>query len=245
MHGGDAMFFACDGVERSAGAWRAGIAWDGRNPVYLKAMRWAVVIAGLFLCGAAFAANAQERRGGVYGYDLRGDAVVRLAPASARAVVLFFVATDCPISNRYAPEIQRLEKEFSGRGVVFWLVYPNATETRDGVTRHQANFGLASSTLVRPTELLLSLARATVTPESAVLTGDAVRGKEGLRAVYLGRIDNRYLDIGRERPAATRHDLEDAIEAALDKKPVRAADGPAVGCGIVSEAALRSGAEKR
>ena len=36
--------------------------------------------------------------------------------------VLIFVTTDCPIANRYAPEIRRIHEEF-GDNVTFWLVY--------------------------------------------------------------------------------------------------------------------------
>lgn len=35
--------------------------------------------------------------------------------ASGRPVVLIFVRTDCPISNRYAPLIQRIGSEYAPR----------------------------------------------------------------------------------------------------------------------------------
>ena len=43
--------------------------------------------------------------------DLSGRVVTPFAPAGA-ANVIFFVATDCPISNSYAPEIQRVCREY-------------------------------------------------------------------------------------------------------------------------------------
>jgi len=164
-----------------------------------------------------------------------------LESAGSQAVVLFFVATDCPISNRYAPEIQRLEKEFGGKPVAFWIVYPNATETDAGIRRHQAAYGLAGATLVRPGRELMALAHPTVTPESALLVPDGA-GALGFRAAYVGRIDDRYVAFGRERPRATRHDLEDAISAVLNHQAVEPAGGPPIGCGIIREEALRSGA---
>jgi hypothetical protein len=88
---------------------------------------------------------------------------------------------------------------------------------------------------VRPSQRFVGQAEATITPEAAVLVPEG----SGWRTVYSGRIDNRYVDIGRERPRATRHDLEDAVEAVLADQPVVAAGGPPVGCGIVSESALR------
>src|SRR5271170_2161137 len=44
-------------------------------------------------------------------------------PVQAR--VFIFVRTDCPITNRYAPELQRLSHAFAPDAVQFWLVYPD------------------------------------------------------------------------------------------------------------------------
>ncbi len=49
--------------------------------------------------------------------DLDGRNVDVLAGAGTKATVLVFVGVDCPISNRYAPELERLEREFSPRGI--------------------------------------------------------------------------------------------------------------------------------
>ena len=89
--------------------------------------------------------------------------------------------------------------------------------------------------LLKPSPELMALTPATMTPESAVLTPTSgADGKQTLTSKYLGRIDNRYVEIGRERPAATEHDLEQAIRAVLSQQTVKKADGPPVGCGIVS-----------
>jgi thiol-disulfide isomerase/thioredoxin len=185
-------------------------------------------------CWLIAASAAQRRSGALYGYDLQGKPVAQLAGAGTQAVVLFFIATDCPVSNRYAPEIERLQKEFAGKPVAFWLVYPNATETAEGILRHRAAYALSGAALVRPSQWFVAEAQAAITPEAAVLVPS---GSEW-RTVYAGRIDNRYVDIGRERPRATRHDLEDAVEAVLAHRAVVAPGGPPVGCGIVSQAAL-------
>src|SRR5256885_2639215 len=44
--------------------------------------------------------------------------------ASGKPVVLIFVRTDCPISNRYAPLIQRISSQY-GVKVALWLVFPS------------------------------------------------------------------------------------------------------------------------
>jgi hypothetical protein len=169
-----------------------------------------------------------------YGYDLSGQPVTHLAAPNAQAVVLLFVASDCPISNRYIPEIQRIESKFSAQHVVFWFVYPNIGETPEAIRRHEAAYGAEDHILLDPHHMLVALTHAKVTPESAVLVPEH-SDAEALRTVYHGRIDDRYLAIGRQRPAATQHDLERAILDVLQHRSVQPPDGPAVGCGIVGQ----------
>lgn len=169
-----------------------------------------------------------------YGYDMNGQPVSRLAASGTEAIVLFFVASDCPISNRYIPEIRRIEDRFAARHVVFWFVYPNTGETSDIVRRHEAAYGVEKNILIDPHHQLVALTQAKVTPESAVLVPEHP-GAEALRTVYHGRIDDRYLQIGQERPQATQHDLERAIVDVLQHRFVQSPDGPAVGCGIIGQ----------
>ena len=169
---------------------------------------------------------------GVSGRDLSGRPVRLLGRSGSRAVVLFFVATDCPISNRYLPEMKRLKQEFAGSGVGFWFVYPNVTESGAAIRAHQAAYAAGDQMLTDPKQELARLTGAKITPEAAVLVPDGTGGE--LRPVYVGRVDDRYVSIGNERPQATRHDLERAIAAMLAGQPVAGPGGPAVGCGIVS-----------
>ena len=169
-----------------------------------------------------------------YGYDLNGKPVTHLSTPGTEAIVLFFIASDCPISNRYLPEMKRIENKFAAQHVVFWFVYPNVGETSEGVRLHEGAYGAEGHILLDPHHNLVAIAHAKVTPESAILVpehGDA----ETPRAVYHGRIDDRYLEIGRERPTATQHDLERAIVDVLQNRVVQPPDGSAVGCGIMGQ----------
>jgi hypothetical protein len=74
--------------------------------------------------------------------------------------------------------------------------------------------------------MLADRARATVTPEAAVFDRSG-------RLVYHGRIDDRHVDFGVDRPAPTTRDLDDALGALLDGRPVPRASAPAIGCAIV------------
>jgi hypothetical protein len=180
------------------------------------------VILFLFLsCARIYAAEP-------YGLDLRGQPVRELAGPSIRLVVLIFAASDCPISNRYIPEIARLNHEFSSHGVRIWWVFPNPGDTAPIVKKHNADFSIEESAVLDSRQTLVQMAHITITPEAAIF---AVDGK-GLREVYRGRIDDRYLSIGSERPQAQHHDLEIAIAAALAGKPIPPAGGPPVGCWV-------------
>src|SRR3954463_5281343 len=129
------------------------------------------------------------------------------APAGTKAIVFIFTSTDCPISNRYAPEIRRIADRFSSEGVVFRLVYPNPAEEPQAIREHMTAYSYAGALepLRDPTLALVKFTGVAVTPEAAVVAGGKV--------VYRGRIDDRYVDLGRERPAATQRDLFDALTA--------------------------------
>jgi hypothetical protein len=185
---------------------------------------WQVLFVGCLLAAPGGHAAAAD-----YGTDLRNAPIQTLAAPGTRAIVLFFAATDCPISNRYVPEITRLTQEFGPRGVRVWWVYPNPGDTAKVVADHDRDFAITGDTILDARQSLVKLAQATVTPEAAVFVVDGQR----LREVYHGRVDDRYLSLGQERPQAQHHDLELAIAAALAGKPVPPPAGPSVGCSIV------------
>ena len=201
-------------------------AWQ---PRYDGAVRIRTTIAalavGVAICGGSARAVLQAE----YGVDLNGKALSSLSAPGTAVVVLFFLATDCPVSNRYQPEISRLGREFAGKHVSMWIVYPNPAETASEVRSHQQQYGQGVPALLDPGQALARLAGARMTPEAAVFRV----GPEGLREVYRGRIDDRYLSLGQQRPQATRRELEEAIRAALAGTAVRPAGGGAVGCAIV------------
>jgi hypothetical protein len=147
------------------------------------------------------------------------------AQASTKATVLLFVSTDCPISNRYAPDIRKLSDTYSKDGVAFWLVYPNPAESVADIRDHVKSFSFPGTALRDLKHDLAKAAGATITPEAAVYNAKGTM-------TYRGRIDDRYSAVGIEKAQAARHDLQDAIAAALAGKPVRQKFTQAVGCYI-------------
>lgn len=139
--------------------------------------------------------------------------------------VLLFTSLDCPISSRYAPDIQRLQATFAADGVRFSLVFANPGDTPEAIAEHVQAFGYRIDVLRDPGHELVRRTGATVTPEAAVLDS---RG----RLVYRGRIDDRYADVGVDRQRATKHDLRHAIAATLAGRPVAPPTTRAIGCHI-------------
>jgi len=151
-----------------------------------------VVSATLLICGLLSAAPAVPRAlQSELPLNLDGKATDPFKLADGRLTVLLFVRTDCPISNRYAPAIQKLSEEFHD-SADFWLVYPDAGESAERIRAHLAQFHYSIPALRDIHRGLVNRAKATITPETAVF--DPL-GK----LVYHGRIDNWYEDFGRAR----------------------------------------------
>ncbi len=179
-----------------------------------------VALLSLLLTGAAGAKGE-----GPVVKDLNGETVQPLEAGQEPAVYVFVLA-DCPISNAYSPELERIRKEFSKRGVRFYLVYTDPDRSRDDILKHQKDYSLEAFPAIhdRKHEVVKALG-AQMTPESALVDSKG-------RRVYLGRIDDLYADFGKRRAKVGRHDLRDAIDAVVSGKAVKPPGGPAFGCYI-------------
>lgn len=182
-------------------------------------MRWGRVLpgAGVVIVLAA-AVSAQTR-------DIDGRVVAPFAPAG-KAHVLLFVQTDCPVSNTFAPEIQRICKAYASKGVGCTLAYEDVRVDAAGVRKHLNDFayrGIAAT--IDSSRALADRAGATITPEAVV-----VDARGDVR--YRGRINNFYASLGKPRQHVTEHDLTNALDAILAAKPVPRPETEALGCFI-------------
>jgi thiol-disulfide isomerase/thioredoxin len=157
--------------------------------------------------------------------DVDGVPRAPLKP-DGRASVLFFITTDCPISNSYAPEIQRICSEYGPKKVSCTLVYVDPDLKVADVKQHLKDFRYSGlPAILDSTQKLVRLAGATVTPEAALI------GASG-QVLYRGRIDNVYASLGKRRPEATEKDLRKALDDVLSGKPVATPSTKAIGCYI-------------
>ena len=140
-----------------------------------------------------------------------------------KASALFFIKTDCPIANSFAPEISRIIAEYDPAGVQFLVVYTDLTQSGDAIRSHAAEYGYKCPVQVDKGRVLSRQYGVTVTPEAVVLGADGAR-------VYRGRIDDRYLAPGKYRLQPTTRELRDALEAVLAGRPVAVAETKPAGC---------------
>jgi thiol-disulfide isomerase/thioredoxin len=154
--------------------------------------------------------------------DLEGHSVDPFRVARGKVIVLLFVRTDCPISNRYAPAIQELSSRF-GKSAEFFLVYPVRSETTEQIRNHLKEYGYKLRALRDPDYTLVRASSTRVTPEAAVFSPNE-------QLLYHGRIDDWYTEFGRSRPAPTTHELASAVGAAIAGKPIPVSAQPAIGC---------------
>ncbi len=168
---------------------------------------------GLF---AQTVANIQDAQGRIYSYsELKQHT----------ATVFIFLATDCPNSNSYAPEMARLNQEYGSRGVAFYGVYSDPAETPAGVRKHDVDYGIRFPSLMDSAQILARETGALGTPESVILSPSG-------KVLYRGRIDDRYAAYGKTRLHVDQHDLRDALDEVLARKPVGHPYEPALGCAI-------------
>src|SRR5581483_4025507 len=161
-------------------------------------------------------------------FNLR-DADGRFHPSSeltqSKATVFVFLATDCPNSNSYAPELARLYKDYENRGVAFYSIYSDPTETATKVREHDREYGIPFSALLDPHQTLARETGARVTPEAVIVSSS---GEE----LYRGRIDDRFANFGKTRIRVDKHDLRTALDQVLVGKPVSKPEVPSLGCAI-------------
>jgi hypothetical protein len=150
-------------------------------------------------------------------------AIERLNPG--KWSILFFVMTDCPIANRYAPEIQRICSEYSPKGARCFLVYVDPASKTAELKKHSKEFGYSLPVIFDKDHQLVRKAGATVSSEVAVFSS---RGE----LKYRGRIDNFHADLGSPRTRATEFDLRNALDALAAGRSVAKPRTQAIGCFI-------------
>ncbi|HEX4414925.1 MAG TPA: redoxin family protein [Lacipirellulaceae bacterium] len=145
--------------------------------------------------------------------------------SKGRAHVVVFVRSDCPISNKMAPEVRELCTAFKSRETDIYLVYVDPRESAEAIRTHLHDYEYTCPAVRDMKHELATATGATVTPEAVVFDRD-------WKVVYRGRINNMFEDIGKSRDKATTHELRDAIDATLAGRAIAEPETKAIGCYI-------------
>ena len=138
----------------------------------------------------------------------------------AKATVVIFVSTHCPVSGAYNGRMIALEQTYGPRGVRIFGVDANKQETPDNIAAFVKEKGFNFPWLKDSGNAIADRFGARVTPEAYVIDSSGT-----LR--YWGRIDD-----SKEPEGVTTHDLANALDAVLAGRAVPAGQSPAFGCGI-------------
>lgn len=142
-----------------------------------------------------------------------------------------FLATDCPISQKYIGELKNIDSLFHAKVSVKGVVPGNIKqeEIDQFVSEYQIDFPIvtdADYTLVKKYH-------ASITPEVFLVNDQN-------HIYYQGAIDNWFFDLGKYRQHITEHYLIDAINAVLEGQPPVVKKTESVGCLIQSPSTKKS-----
>lgn len=152
--------------------------------------------------------------------DYQGKDVDLESFQGSKAVVLMFIATQCPVSNAYNERMAALAKDYQAKGVAIVGINSNRQETSAEIAAHASQHGLTFPILKDVDNVKADQFGAQVTPETYVY--DA-----GWKLRYHGRIDDNQ-----RGDSIQSQDLRNALDAVLAGKDVPVKETKAFGCTI-------------
>src|SRR5437667_12514042 len=124
-----------------------------------RAIRVSLMATALLLLALSTSGAAQKTA-----LHLDGTPADPFLAASGKPVVLVFVRADCPISNRYAPLIQRISSQYAAKAG-FWLVYLGNTASAEKIRQHESGYGYKLPALREPQHALVAQGEIQATQE--------------------------------------------------------------------------------
>jgi peroxiredoxin len=138
----------------------------------------------------------------------------------SKAIVIIFVATECPVSNAYNSRMEDLYNEYSSKDIAFLGINSNKAETVEMIKEHAEENSLTFTILKDKNNVVADEFDASFTPEVYVLNSN-------FEIQYHGRIDN-----SKNEDDVTTKDLENALNEILAGKEVTTKATKAFGCSI-------------
>ena len=159
--------------------------------------------------------------------DLAGHKHALGGRSESRPTVLVFLGTECPVSNGYAPSLNRLHAAYTDSGVTVLGVHSDPDVDALVARTHAQDYELQFPLVLDHDQRLAKACGVRKVPTAVVIAPDG-------QLLYRGRIDNRYSANGVRRPQATVFDLKSALETALTGKQPDPATTEIFGCPLPS-----------
>lgn len=153
--------------------------------------------------------------------DYNGKKVSLNDYKDSKAIVIMFIATQCPVSNAYNERYVSLYNDYAKKGITILGINSNKQESVEEIKDHSKEHGFQFPVLKDVNNVIADKFGADHTPEIYVVIPST------MKIVYHGRID----DSMRENRVTT-HDLNDALDEILAGKPVAVKETKAFGCSI-------------
>ena len=155
--------------------------------------------------------------------DVAGQDHLLGGKPGTKVVVIVFLGPECPISQRYVPELNRLAAGRGTNGLEFYGVVSGRSAKREEAAAFQKDYAIQFPILFDEGGLLARWFHPTHVPEAFVLKPDG-------DIVYHGRIDDGYASPGRPRAVVQHRELRDAIAAVRAGRTPGRVYAPPVGC---------------
>lgn len=138
----------------------------------------------------------------------------------SKAIVIMFIATQCPVSNAYNERMAQLNKDYKNKGITLIGINSNKQEYVAEIKVHAKENDLGFVILKDEKNIIADKFNATVTPEVYVLN-------QNLEILYHGRIDD-----SRDNEKVKSNDLRKVLDEILSGKKVTTTQTKAFGCTI-------------
>src|SRR6516162_5467076 len=163
--------------------------------------------------------------------DAKGD-THSLSQYKGKYVVLEWFNPECPFVKKHygSDNMQKLQKEFTDKGVVWLTVDSNAPGTEGNITAEQAKKIMDSwkthqtALLLDPESKIAKLYGAKNTPNMVIVSPDG-------KIVYEGAIDSKATPNPADIPSSTNY-VKNALDESLSGKPVSNAQTKPYGCSV-------------
>lgn len=134
--------------------------------------------------------------------------------------VLLFLNTECPICKKYQGSFKKLNKKYNA-SCEFIYIFPNNDDSAD-VEQFCAFDSISKKHIVLDPNLQYTkLANATITPQAVIINKNKI--------VYSGKIDDRFLTLGSEKPASVNY-IEKVLISLLNNETIEIKENNPVGC---------------